>query len=142
MVAVLLTAREGKYGHAAVFPLVNGCGRDEAGTLAVKPAAAMVANFTKPTADRPSLLMHQEVVRSPKCFRDSDSAALTFVLLLQVTYFHEFGHVMHHICSKTETHHFSSFSCEQDFVEAPSQMLENWAWSLEPLQLMSGHYIT
>lgn len=130
-----LAPREGKYSHAAVFPLISGCdapavagGAGEgagqgAGAGAPRrrvPVAAMVANFSAPTADRPGLLKHSEVV----------------------TLFHEAGHVLHHLLSRTATARFASFKCEQDFVEAPSQMLESWAWDPATLKRVSRHWQT
>jgi len=61
-------------------------------------AGAMLTNFDKPSADRPSLLMHSEVE----------------------TFFHEFGHLMHGVCSTANYSSFSGTSVEGDFVELPS----------------------
>ena len=53
------------------------------------------------------------------------------------TFFHEFGHVMHHLSSKARIKDLSSFSCEHDFVETPSQMFEEWCYMPETLSIMS-----
>jgi len=112
-----LHPRDGKYGHAAVFPLQPGC---EIGKNKERQASvcAMMANFSKSTGSKPALLDHVEVE----------------------TYFHEFGHVMHNVCSFTQTPKFAFLKVEMDFLEAPSQMLENWVWEEEPLRKMSNHY--
>ena len=57
-----------------------------------------------------------------------------------VTFFHEFGHVVHFVCARAGVSRFAGYHVERDFLEAPSQMLENWCWEEEPLKMMSGHY--
>lgn len=109
--------REGKYGHAACFGLQPACAT--AGGWQV-PVAAAVCNFPRPTASQPALLSHRDVE----------------------TFFHEFGHVMHQLCSKAELEMFAGTRVERDFVEAPSQMLENWCWQPAALARMSAHHQT
>eukprot|EP01117_Protostelium_nocturnum_P003259 TRINITY_DN1420_c0_g2_i1.p2 TRINITY_DN1420_c0_g2~~TRINITY_DN1420_c0_g2_i1.p2 ORF type:complete len:759 (-),score=281.48 TRINITY_DN1420_c0_g2_i1:2611-4866(-) len=113
-----LHPRDGKYGHAAEFGLLQGFQLPEGGRQ--YPSAAMVANFTKPTPSKPSLLLFSEVE----------------------TYFHEFGHVMHELCSKATYPRFAGTNVQRDFVEAPSQMLENWCYEAEVLKELSSHYQT
>ena len=111
-----LFPREGKYSHAAAFNLVVA--RRLADGAYQKPVSAIVANFDKPSADRPSLLNHDEVE----------------------TIFHEFGHIMHQTLTKAKYGRFSGSNVARDFVEAPSQMLENFVWDPEVLASLSGHY--
>ncbi len=113
-----LFPREGKFSHAAAFPLVVAH-RDADGRR-VRPVSAIVANFTKPAGDRPSLLRHDEVL----------------------TLFHEFGHILHMSLSQAEFVRFSGASTESDFVEAPSQIMEHWSWSPEILRRFARHYET
>jgi Zn-dependent oligopeptidase len=112
-----LFPREGKFKHAAAFPIIAGRALPDGRYQ--KPVCAMVANLAKSTKNRPSLLTHDEVE----------------------TFFHEFGHVMHYTLTKARYGRFSGISVAWDFVEAPSQMLENWVWDGAVLQALSGHYL-
>ena len=113
-----LYPREGKYKHAACFGLVDGEEKQD-GTYQI-PFVAIVANLNKPSGDTPSLLKHGEVE----------------------TLFHEFGHVLHNALTKAKYSAFSGTSVSWDFVEAPSQMLERWAWDPQVLKKISKHYKT
>ncbi|KAJ9192768.1 hypothetical protein DTO164E3_8227 [Paecilomyces variotii] len=113
-----LFPREGKYGHAANFNIQPGF-IDSNGNRHF-PATALVCNFSKPTPKKPSLLKHDEVV----------------------TLFHELGHGIHDLVSKTIYSRFHGTNTVRDFVEAPSQMLENWCWTPSQLKSLSKHYST
>ena len=112
-----LHPRPGKYGHAACWRLRPGF-QDVDGYR--MPVSAVAANFTKPTADSPSLLKHNEAD----------------------TLFHEFGHVLHNLLTEVATPRFSGTQTERDFVEAPSQIMENWMWEPEVLGRFARHYET
>jgi oligopeptidase A len=114
-----LYPRENKYTHAAQWSLVNH--KTWADGHETLPLAALVCNFTKPSPEKPSLLEHKEEV---------------------ATFFHEFGHCLHTIVSEAKMNRFSGTNVEQDFVEAPSQMFENWVWSPQVLATFARHYKT
>ncbi|HEY7598396.1 MAG TPA: M3 family metallopeptidase [Candidatus Limnocylindrales bacterium] len=113
-----LFPRPGKFGHAAAFTLVPG--HRLADGAYQQPVSAIVANFTKPAGDEPSLLRHDEVV----------------------TLFHEFGHILHQTLTRAETIRFSGTETEGDFVEAPSQIMEHWAWTADVLARFARHHQT
>jgi thimet oligopeptidase len=113
-----LFPRPDKYTHAAAFPLVPGRRLPHGGYQL--PVSTIVANFTKPSADAPSLLQHSEVE----------------------TLFHEFGHILHMSLGHTDFTRFSGASTEWDFVEAPSQIMEEWCWRSEILRRFARHHGT
>lgn len=111
-----LVPRAGKYGHAAAFTLVTGHLKDG---VYNHPISSIVANMSPPSDGKPSLLTPDDVE----------------------TFFHEFGHIMHQTLTRAPYSSLSGTSVAQDFVEAPSQMLENWFWSSDILNRVSGHYL-
>jgi thimet oligopeptidase len=113
-----LFPREGKFSHAAAFPLVVS--RRIADGARQPAVSAIVANFTPPTSERPALLRHDEVL----------------------TLFHEWGHILHQGISQAEFVRFSGSETEADFVEAPSQIMEHWAWNADILRRFARHYET
>ena len=111
-----LYPREGKYTHAAVAGLIKG--RELESGAYQKPVAMMMANFPRATADTPALLTHNDAE----------------------TFLHEFGHGLHQIFTKAKYASKSGTAVARDFVETPSQMLENFAWQPEVLEEIAGHY--
>lgn len=112
-----LYPRLNKYTHFACFTIsqyrsVNG--------QEVLPVSALVCNFPEGTASTPSLLNHSEVI----------------------TLFHEFGHLVHSLLGRSEIASQASLNVKGDFVEAPSQFLENWCWEYPSLKLFAKHYKT
>ncbi|WP_435416406.1 M3 family metallopeptidase [Polaribacter aestuariivivens] len=85
-----------------------------------RPHVSIVCNFTKPTPTKPSLLTFNEVT----------------------TLFHEFGHALHGMLANTTYNSLSGTSVSWDFVELPSQVLENWCYEKEALELFAKHYET
>ncbi|RBW62366.1 M3 family peptidase [Tenacibaculum sp. E3R01] len=85
-----------------------------------RPQVSIVCNFTKPTDTKPSLLTFNEVT----------------------TLFHEFGHALHGMLANTTYNSLSGTSVSWDFVELPSQILENWCYEKEALELFAKHYET
>lgn len=111
-----LHPRDNKYNHACQITIVPAT-KDQQDVI--QPAVAVViANFPKPTQTQPSLLQRDHVK----------------------TFFHEFGHAIHALLGATRVINLSGTSVKRDFVELPSQMLEEWMYDAEIIKFISKHY--
>jgi oligopeptidase A len=112
-----LFPRENKRGGAWMNGLISAAHREGASE---KHLGLFCANVNPPVGDKPSLLTHQEVE----------------------TLFHEFGHLMHHCLSRVTVRSLAGTHVAWDFVELPSQIMENWCWDRRGLDLFAAHYET
>lgn len=109
--------RESKRGGAWMNPLVVGGPRPDGWEPHV---GVIAANLSPPEGGRPALLTHREVG----------------------TVFHEFGHLLHHVLSRVEVPALSGTRVPSDWVELPSQIMENWTWERPALDLFARHWQT
>jgi oligopeptidase A len=109
--------RESKRGGAWMDSFVTGRPAEEGFTPHL---GLMVGNFSPPEDNRPALLTHREVE----------------------TTLHEFGHLLHHLLSRVEVPARAGTNVPRDWVELPSQIMENWAWEREALDLFACHWQT
>jgi len=108
--------RDGKYNHFAEFEIIGGKLLPDGKYQ--RPTVTLLCNFPPATADKPSLLSHSEIE----------------------TLFHEFGHVLHTITTRAKYGRFAGTHVPTDFVEAPSQMLQNWVWDKNVLDSFAADY--
>ncbi|MDR6238408.1 M3 family metallopeptidase [Aureibacter tunicatorum] len=112
-----LHPRANKYNHAMCQGFIYARQTPKAYQI---PNASLVCNFPQATADSPALMSHADVE----------------------LFFHEFGHVLHQMLTEAQLFSQSGTKVDADFVEAPSQILENWAWEYESLELFAKHHET
>ena len=108
--------REGKFNHFAQFEIVGGKLMPDGKYQ--RPTVALLCNFPPPSEGKPSLLTHGDVE----------------------TLFHEFGHALHSIVTRAKYSRFAGTNVPGDFVEAPSQMLQNWVWDKKVLDTFAADY--
>ncbi|HWY41189.1 MAG TPA: M3 family metallopeptidase [Chthoniobacterales bacterium] len=108
--------REGKFNHFAEFSITVGKLLSDGKYQ--RPVCALLCNFPPPSADKPSLMTHSDVE----------------------TLFHEFGHCLHEITTHAKYGRFAGTRVPGDFVEAPSQMLQNWVWDKKVLDTFAADY--
>jgi thimet oligopeptidase len=108
--------REGKFNHFAEFGIISG--KQLANGKYQRPVCALLCNFPPPSSDKPSLMTHSDVE----------------------TLFHEFGHCLHEITTRAKYGRFGGTHVPGDFVEAPSQMLQNWIWDKKVLDTFAADY--
>src|SRR5437868_3424155 len=108
--------REGKFNHFAEFPIISGKPLPDGKYQ--RPVTALLCNFPPPSGDKPSLMTHSDVE----------------------TLFHEFGHALHEITTRAKHGRFAGTHVPGDFVEAPSQMLQNWVWNKTVLDTFAADY--
>jgi Zn-dependent oligopeptidase len=108
--------REGKFNHFAQFDIISGKLMGDGKYQ--RPTVALLCNFPPATGDKPSLMTHSDVE----------------------TLFHEFGHALHSIVTRAKYGRFAGSHVPGDFVEAPSQMLQNWVWDKNVLDTFAADY--
>lgn len=113
-----LFPRPGKYSHACHIPVIHPI-KDNVGKTSTS-VGFIVANFPSPHDGQSSLLTHKDVI----------------------TFFHEFGHAIHTLFSNTKMAQYAGTHTKIDFVEMPSQMLEEWMWDKQTIKRISKHYKT